>query len=456
MDIDLKSQTEADCQKILESAQLLLDSAKQHGAEHADCTISLSQNLDVSVRMGALENTERSETYAAGLRIIIGGKQAFASSSSLTPHSLDELASRVAQMAKLSTPDKYCGLADISQLANEFPDLELMDFETPDLGFLENHALECEAAALEIENVENIAGCGASWGYSQFCYGASNGFLKGFGGTNWGLGIAPLAVKDEDMERDYEHDTARFKSKLMNAIEIGRKAGNRAKSRLGARKIPSFNGRVILEARIAKSIIGMMISAISGPSIARGISFMKDSHGKQVFSNDINIIDDPFLKGGWGSRPFDGEGVKVERRSIIENGVLTDWLLNSSSARQLGRETNGFASFSQGSPQGVGISNLLVSPSKTSVDEIIKDTTLGLYITEAMSPSFNPNNGDYSVGVAGFLIENGQLSHPVSEITIASNMLELYKTMRTANDLDTRSSIITPSLVFENVAIGGS
>lgn len=456
MDLELKTQAEADLAKIYDTAEFVLDAAKKHGADHADCTISLSQNLEVSVRMGALENTERSETYAAGLRIIIGGKQAFASTSSLTHHSLDELASRVAMMAKLASPDPYCGLAESGELARDFADLDLMDFQSPELDFLETHALECESAALSIENIENIAGCGASWGYDQFCYGATNGFLKGFGGTSWGLGIAPLAIKGEEMERDYEHDRSRFKAKLKPAKIIGEMAGIRAKNRLGSRKMPSFKGRVIIDARVAKSIIGLMISAISGSSIARGISFLKDSLAKPVFAPNINIIDDPFIKQAWGSKPFDGEGLKVEKREIISNGVLNFWLLNTASARQLGLRSNGFASFSQGSPQGIGISNLVVMPSTTSREDMIKDTKNGIFVTEAMSPSFNPNNGDYSVGVAGFLIENGEMKYPVSEITIASNMLELFKTMSVANDSDAKSSIICPSIAFENVTIGGA
>lgn len=456
MDSELKTLAKTDYQKITGTADFLLNAAKKHGAEQADCTISVSQNLEVSVRMGSLENTERSETYAAGLRIIIGGRQAFASTSSLSHHSLDELASRVVMMAKLATPDPYCGLADTKDLATDFIELDLMDFENPQLDFLESHALICEDAALKVENIENIAGCGASWGYDQFCYGATNGFLQGFGGTSWGLGIAPLAISGDDMERDYEHDRARFKHDLKSAASVGELAGNRAKNRLGSQKVQSFQGRVIFEARVAKSIIGLMISAISGSSIARGISFLKDRLGQQIFKKNINIIDDPFIKKAWGSRPFDGEGVKVEKREIIGNGVLNNWLLNNSSARQLGLKTNGFASFSQGSPQGIGVSNLLIMPSKSTRESIVEDTKNGILVTEAMSPSFNPNNGDYSVGVAGFLIENGKISRPVSEITIASNMIELFKDMDVANDIDAKSSIICPSLVFENVTIGGA
>lgn len=456
MDSNLKPQAAADMDKVLATADILLKAAKKHGADHADCTIATSQEIDVAVRMGALENTSRAETYSAGLRIIIGDKQAFASSSASSPAALDELASRVAMMAKLATPDKYCMIAEKSDLATEFADIDAMDFEIPQLDFLEEHALKCEAAALEIENIENIAGCGSSWQYSQFCYGATNGFLKGFGGTSWGLGIAPLAINGDDMERDYEHDRSRFKSGLIAPETIGREAGNRAKNRLGARKVASFQGRVIIEARVAKSLIGLLISAISGPSVARGISFLKDHLHKEVFAPNINIIDDPFIKGAWGSRPFDGEGVKVQKREIITNGVLNTFLLNNSSAKQLGFKTNGFASFSQGSPQGVGISNLIVAPGEISQSDMISDTKKGILVTEAMSPSFNPNNGDYSVGVAGFYIENGRISHPVSEITIASNMIELFKNMHVANDSDTKSSVICPTLAFENVSIGGS
>lgn len=441
---------------LFDATQYLLKRAKDLGASEADCSCDLTQNLDVSVRMGALENVERSETISAGLRVIIGKSQAGASTSSLSKNSLDELAQRVVSMARLATPDPYCGLCESDTLETNIKDLNLIDFEEPNIDFLESQALICEEAAMKIQNVSNIAGCGASWNYGHFVYGASNGFLGGFGSTTWGLGIAPIAQSSDDMQRDFESNNSRLKSKLKSAKLIGEMAGNRAASRLNPKKINSMNAPVVIEARVAKSIIGLMISAISGSSIARGISFLKDKLNSQIFNSNINIIDNPFIDGGWGSKPFDGEGAKMSPLNIIENGILKNWLLNSSSAKQLGLKSNSRAGFAQGGPHGISISNFTLMPSSNSREELFAIAKNGIFVTEAMSPSFNPNNGDYSVGISGFMIENGELSFPISEITIAGNIIDIYKSIIVANDLEGKSALDCPSILIESMTIAGA
>lgn len=441
---------------LVDATQYLLKRAKELGADMADCSCDLSQNLDVSVRMGALENVERSESLSAGLRVIIGKRQAGASTSSLSKSSLDELASRVIAMAKLATPDPYCGIGEEGLLCNDIRDLKLIDDNLPKIEWLEEQALICEEAAQKIDKITNIAGCGASWNYGHFIYGASNGFIGGFGSSTWGLGIAPIAQSDDDMQRDFESHNSRFQSGLKNAALIGEAAGIRAAKRLNPRKIKSMTAPVVLEARVAKGIIGLMISAISGSSIARGISFLKNSLNEQIFSSEINIIDNPFIEKGWGSRPFDGEGLAMSKLNIVENGVLKHWLLNSSAARQLGLETNARASFAQGGAQGIGTSNFIVMPSTRSREDLFKLANNGVFVTEAMSPSFNPNNGDYSVGVSGFMIENGFITFPVSEITIAGNILGIYKSIMVANDLEGKSSLDCPSILIDAMTIAGA
>lgn len=441
---------------LFEATQYLLKRAKELGADHADCACNKSQSLGVSVRLQNLENVEREESRSAGLRVMFGKKQAGASTSALTTDALNQLAERVVAMAKMAAEDPYCGIANEADIEKHIRDLKIEDNRDPEISWLEQQAMECEQASLDVKGVTNSAGCGASWGKSEIVYGASNGFMGGYGGTSWGIGIAAMASTDDDMQRDYDSHSARFKDLLKDPKIIGRNAGERAVARLGAIKIASQKSPIILEARIARSILGYLIGAISGASIARGVSFLRDKLGQQIFAENINIIDDPLLLGGWGSKPFDGEGVKVSKQNIIENGVLNSWLLNTSSALQLGLKTNGHASMNPGGPSGIGVSNFVLQPSNLSQDDLIKQMNNGILIIEAMSPSFNANTGDYSVGVAGYKIENGKRGSAVSEITIAGNMLDIFKNIIPGNDLEGKSAMDCPSLLIDGMTIAGS
>lgn len=442
--------------ELQDATQYLLKKAKELGADFADCACIGSQSLGVSVRLGALESVEREESRAAGLRVIIGKKQAGATTSALTQDALNQLAERVVSMAKMAAEDKYCAYPSEDELAKEIIDLEMEDKTEPDIQKLEEEAIKCEAAALAVKGISNIAGCGSSWGRSDGFYGSSIGFLGGYSGTSWGYGIAPMAQNGDDMVRDYESDSSRFMSKLRSAEEVGRIAGEKTVARLGATKIPSATAPIILKNRVARSILGFLIGAISGSAVARGVSFLRESLNKQIFPENISIIDDPLIKGGWGSRPFDGEGVRVSRQEIIKDGVLTNWLLNSSTALQLGLKTNGHASMNTGGAPGVGVSNFFIPPSEKTFEDLLSMANNGLLVTEAMSPSFNPNNGDYSVGVAGFKIENGKIGAPVNEITIAGNMLDIFKSIIVCNDNEYKSSLDCSSILIPNMTIAGA
>ena len=443
-------------QALYDAANYLLKRAKELGADAADCACNKSMSLGVAVRLRKLENVEREEARSAGLRIIIGKQQAGASTSALNKEALDILANRVVSMARAAAEDPFCGIASETNIETNIRNLEIEDASEPDLAWLEARALECEAAALEVKGVTNIAGCGSSWGKSEVVYGATNGFIGGYGGTSWSLGVAALAGEDDDKERDYAGHSARFRPLLRDAKLIGIEAGERAVARLNSKKIASTKAPVVLEARVARSILSYLIGAISGAAIARGVSFLRDKLGQQIFSQNTNIIDDPFKLGGWGSKPFDGEGVKVSKQSIIENGVLTNWLLNTSTALQLGLETNGHASMNQGGSAGIGVSNFVLQPSNLSQDDLIKQMGNGLFIIEAMSPSFNPNTGDYSVGVAGMEIINGEKAGAISEITIAGNIIDMFANLIPANDLEGKSAIDCPSLLIDGMTIAGS
>jgi PmbA protein len=286
-------------------------------------------------------------------------------------------------------------------------------------------------------------------------YATSTGFEGAEKGTSYSLGTQPIAEGDEDMERDYEWRTKRFFAELPAAAEIGRIAGERTARRLGAKKIASQKAPVIFENRLAGRILSPFFGGISGAAVARGVSFLKDKLGQRVFAPGFRVREDPFVKRGMGSRWFDGEGGAVAPATLVEDGVVTTWLLNSAAARQLGLEPNGHASSGHGGPPGISSSNLFVNPGDEDLDGLMRSAGKGLLVTDMFSPSLNMNTGDWSVGVAGFWFENGEMMHPVSEVTVAGNLLDIYARLVCGSDLDNRGSLEIPSLIVDDLAIGG-
>ncbi|MFZ2030989.1 MAG: metallopeptidase TldD-related protein, partial [Vitreimonas sp.] len=274
-------------------------------------------------------------------------------------------------------------------------------------------------------------------------------------GTSFSLGTQPIAERGDDMERDYEYRTKRFFADLPSAEEIGRMAGERTAKRLGSRKLESTKAPVIFENRLAGRIISPVFGAISGSSVARGVSFLKDKLGKRVFAEGFRVHEDPFVKRGLASRPFDGEGGAVKPMTLIEDGVITTWLHNASSARQLGQEPNGHATSGHGGPPGIGTSNMFVKPGADDLAASMRNAGKGVFVTDMFSPSLNMNTGDWSVGVAGYWFENGEIVYPVSEVTVAGNLLDIFARLRCNSDVDTRGSLEIPSLIVDDLAIGG-
>jgi PmbA protein len=269
------------------------------------------------------------------------------------------------------------------------------------------------------------------------------------------MAVMAIAERDGAMERDYDSRSERRKAKMPSPAEIGRVAGERAAARLGPQKLDSQTAAVIFENRLANRLLSAFIGAISGPAVARGVSFLKDKLGKQVWASDVNIIDDPLQRGGFGSRGYDGEGREVSRKALVDNGVLTQWLLNGPSARQLGLAPNGFASMGFGDPPGVTTSNLNLQPGTRDLDGLIKDAGKGLLVTDMFGPSLNPNTGDYSVGVSGFWFENGVRAFPVSEITVAGDLPSMFLRAVPGADLEIRGSMNSPSLLIDGLALAG-
>jgi PmbA protein len=316
-------------------------------------------------------------------------------------------------------------------------------------------ATACEAASLAVPGIANSGGGGASSEVSLFVYATSAGFEGSETGTSYSLGTQPIAENGDDMERDYEWRTKRFFADLPAAQEIGRIAGERTAQRLGARKLDSTKAPVIFENRLAGRILSPVFGAIAGSSVARGVSFLKDKLGKRVFAEGFRVHEDPFVKRGLASRWFDGEGGAVRAMTLIEDGVITTWLHNAASARQLGQEPNGHATSGHGGPPGIGTSNMFVKPGADDLPTAMRNAGKGLFVTDMFSPSLNMNTGDWSVGVAGYWFENGAIAFPVSEVTVAGNLLDIYARLRCNADVDTRGSMEIPSLIVDDLAIGG-
>jgi PmbA protein len=309
---------------------------------------------------------------------------------------------------------------------------------------------------MAVPGVTNSEGGGASFGRSAVTLATSEGFFGSYAGTSHSVGVSVLSGEGTGMERDYESASARHSSDLDSSADIGKRAGERAVKRLNPRRVKSQSVPVVFDPRVSAGLLGHFAGAISGASIARGVSFLKEFMGKPVFAPGITIIDDPHRIRGQRSKPFDGEGVRNQKRAIIEDGVLTTWLLDCSSAKQLGLTSTGHAARGTGGPPSPSTTNFYMEAGKLSPDELMADIREGLYLTELMGMGVNGVTGDYSRGAAGFWIENGKIAYPVSEITIASNLKEMFRNLTPANDLVFRYGTNAPTLRVEGMTIAGA
>ena len=443
--------------KIAESIlETLITDAKAAGAEAADAVLYQSVSHGVSWRMGEFEDVERSESGELGLRVIIGKRQASVSSTDHSRSSLKELAERCAAMARQAPEDPYCGLAPKDRLcASPFKELDLGDYAEPSTEDLKARASECEAAALAIDGVVNSGGAGASYSEGKKWFATSHGFMGESGGSSHSISVSVLAQDDNGMERDYDYDFKTHFTDMRSAALIGQIAGQRTVARLSPKKLKSQTAAVIFDNRVSRSLLSHLAGAVNGAAIARGVSFLKDKMGDKIFADGINVIDDPHIARGAGSRPFDGEGVVNDRLDLIKNGALTTWFLNSAQARQLGLETNGRATRGAGGPPGASSTNLYLEPGAASPAALMEEAKSGLQVTEMFGPQVNPNTGDYSVGCSGFWFEGGQKAYPVSEITIAGNLLEMFASLKPADDLEFRGASNAPSVLIPQMTIAG-
>jgi len=434
----------------------LLDAALKAGADAADALYVEGLSSSVSYRLGKLEDIERAESYDLGLRVFVGQRIAFVSSTDFAADALAALPGRAVAMARLAPEDKFATLAPKERLAGALPQLDLEDTTEPSADLLIARARAVEGAALAVPGVTNSEGGGASFSRSAVALATSTGFYGRYAGTSHGIGVAVLAGEGTGMERDYDQASARHAGDLRPAETIGKSAGEKAVKRLNPRSMPSQSLPVVFHPDEAAGLLGHFTSAISGAAIARGVSFLKDRLDSNVFAPGITIIDDPHRVRGLRSKPFDGEGVANRRRALIENGKLTSWLLDCASARQLGLETTGHAARGTGGPPSPSATNLYLEAGKLSVKALIADIKQGFYVTELMGMGVNGVTGDYSRGAAGFWIENGEIAFPVSEVTIAGNLKDMYAHLAPANDLEFRHGVNAPTVRIEGMTLAGA
>ena len=440
----------------IELAADLVARASRAGADAADAVCFHGASLSVNWRLGALEELQRAEGLDMGLRVFIGGRQANVSTTDPTPANLDRLVERAMAMARIAPEDDLAGLAPEDLLTREIPDLDLDANDEPEPQRLIDMAAECEDAARAVKGITNSEGAEAGWQRSTAALAASNGFAGAWTGTSASVGTAVIAGEGLLMERDGDHRSVRHLADMPSAAEIGAEAARRAVRKLNPSKLPTRPMPVIYDARTARSLLGHLCEAISGPSVARGTSFLKKSMGAQIFAPGVTVVEDPHRLRGLRSRPFDGEGLATHRRNLIDDGHLTSWLLDLRSARQLKIEPTGHATRGASGPPSPSVSNLWLEAGNPSPQELMADIEDGLYITFLIGFGVNGVTGDYSRGAGGFRIQGGELTNPVSEITVAGNLRTMFAAMRPANDLEFLFGTDSPTVRIDGMTVAGT
>lgn len=433
----------------------LMAKAKRAGADAADAVLVEGWSISHRRRLGKLEKLERSEGQDLGLRVFIGKRQAIVSSSDRSPAAIDPLVERVIAMAKAAPEDPYCGLADPAEIARTLPDLDLLDPVEPSTEALVERARAAEETALAVKGITNSEGAEAGWSRTSVAIAATNGFAAAYGRSGHSVGVSVIAGEGTAMETDGDYTSALHGSDLESAESIGRRAAERTLRRLNPRKVETCKCPVVYDPRVANGIVRHLAGAINGGAISRGTSFLKSKMGAQIFPASITIVDDPLRRRGLSSKPVDGEGIAPQRRKIIDNGVLTTWILDLRSARQLGLKSTGHASRGTSSPPGPSSTNVWLEAGAVSPEALIRDIKAGLYVTELAGMGVNQVTGDYSRGATGLWIENGELTYPVSEITVAGNLGEMFKNVTAANDLQFRYGTDAPTLRIDGMTVAG-
>ncbi|MDP7428701.1 MAG: metallopeptidase TldD-related protein [Alphaproteobacteria bacterium] len=434
----------------------VLGRAARAGAEAADAVTFETTSLAVSQRLGKREDIERSESSDLGLRVFVGQGQGVVSSSDTASATLDEMVARAVAMARAAPEDPHAGLAETNLLARDIADLDLFDASEQEAETLYARAAEAEDAARAIEGVSNSEGAEASWGMSAVALATSHGFRGHYLASRQSVSVSVLAGQGTGMERDYDFASARFGDDLDDPAAIGASAGRRAVARLDPRQVETTQVPVIYDPRVANGLVRHLASAISGPSVARGSSFLKDHMGERLFRPAVRVVDDPHRRRGLASKPFDGEGVANRRTTIIEKGLLKTWLLDRASAHQLGLTSSGHASRGTSTPPSPSPTNLYLEAGAKSPAELMASIEQGFYVNELIGFGINYVTGDYSRGAAGFWIENGEIAYPVSEVTVAGNLADMFAALEAADDLEFRYGVNSPTVRIDGMTVAGA
>lgn len=441
-----------DTTRLTDIVTRLVEAARRAGAEAADAVTIRARSQGVTVRLGKVESTEAAESDDVALRVFVGQRTASVSANATSDP--DVIAERAVAMARVSPEDPYQGLVDPTLLMQAPRDLDLIDASEVRADALREAALAMEEAALSVNGVNNSGGASASAGMGGLVLATSAGFVGHYTRSRFSRSVSVIAGEGTGMERDYDYSMRLHQTDLEAPDVIGIRAGERAVRRLNARKARTGPATVIYDPRVARGLAGHLAGAINGASVARKTSFLRDRMGQPVASAAITVTDDPLRPRGLASRPFDGEGVEGQAMTMVDKGVLAHWFLSQAIARELGLETNGRGSRSASSVSPSS-TNLAIEPGEVSPEELIASVKSGFYVTEVFGQGVNMVTGEYSRGASGFWIENGELTYPVSEITIAANLKDMFMNMVPANDVDRAHSTAAPTLLVEGMTIAG-
>lgn len=444
-------------QDALDKVQHAVELAQKAGATEADAVFYDTVSLSIGQRMREPETIEESQNSALGLRVWVGKQLAIVSSSDVSTHALGELAQRAVAMAKAAPEDPYTTLATAALLERTPPEhLELDDGASPSAEELIARVREAEDAALSTPGITNSDGAEAGYSRGRYALATSHGFTGAYSAASYSLSVSVIAGSGEGMERDYDYHTTRRFDALKSPEAIGREAARRALARLDSRKVETGTYTILFEPRVARGLVGQFASAISGAAVARGTTFLKDALGNRVFAEGIRIVDEPHRVGGLATRPYDGEGVRGQTLAVIDDGILTSWFLDTRSANQLGLTTTGHASRGIGSHPSPSPTNLYLGAGKDDPETLMKQAGRGIIITDTFGMGVNLVTGDYSQGAAGFWFEDGAIAYPVSEITIAGTLQEMFRTLTPASDLTFDYRVNAPSLLVPAMTVAGT
>lgn len=437
----------------------ILEKAKAKGAAQGDVVMVESDSFFVTVRLGEVEKISQAQEKRLGLRLFFDSSSASASTSDISKKSIDRLVEDTAQMARATAKDPYGGLAPAKDLAREFPDLDLLDEEARSVSVEKKiqMALQAEKSALEFDSrITNSEGGEFSNQFGRVVYVSSHGFSGEYGGSNFGHSVAPVAAQNGSMQRDYWYSSNRKFSRLDSPENVGQKAAQRTLRRLGARKIKTCEVPVVFDPEMSASLLRNLSSALSGYALYKGASFLIGKLGTGIASELVTVVDDGTIPGALGSKPFDSEGLPTINKTVVEKGVLQSYLLDTYSGKKLGMASTGNASRSVGEPPGVAPTNFYLAPGTFTPEEIIRSVKRGFYLTETIGFGVNLVTGDYSRGAAGLWIENGELTYPVEEVTIAGNLKEMFQNIEmVGDDLEMRSRIAAPTLKISKMTVAG-